>query len=59
MNSPKLDARYTIQREFCGTRGKPWVVRFCGDWVGFSPAKRVATRIAKSHRLAFLKSLEA
>jgi len=50
-----LDARYSVAREFNGSRPyRVWVVRFCGDYLGWAPAQADARNMARSHRRKFL-----
>jgi|ERR1035437_769638 hypothetical protein len=30
---PPNDSRYSIMREYTGNPVRPWVLRFCGDWI--------------------------
>lgn len=53
----KRDRRYSIARAFCGYRKPHWVVRFCGDWVGSTPGRPAALRIAHTHQAAFYEAL--
>lgn len=53
------EERYTITREFCGSRKPRWVVRFCGAWIGsrstFERAATLRDRV-KAERESSLKT---
>lgn len=44
------DMRYSIAEEGTGNPDKPWVVRFCGDWLGTAPTALDALWIARQHK---------
>lgn len=43
------DPRYSIRREWCGEARRPFVVRFCGEWVGKANTRSLALDIARDH----------
>ena len=48
--SPPRDARYSVEREYCGHAAPRHVTRFCGDWLGQSTTRAGALAIAHAHR---------
>lgn len=47
VHSLKKDDRYTIAKEWCGHPQMRWVIRFCGEWVGYSPHLTLAINLAQ------------
>jgi len=54
----KLDARYSIRKEYIGKARPQFVVRFCGKYIDHASGYEFAHNIALHHRINFCKSLE-
>lgn len=45
----RIDARYSVEREFTGAPRIQYVARFCGDWIGAAALQRDAWQMARDH----------
>lgn len=46
-----LDARYTVNKEFCGYTTQMYVARFCGEWIGAYTTLKEAEAACVAHNI--------
>jgi len=51
---PVPDGRYTVNEEFTGDSGRPWVARFCGDFISAHATVTEALSASQSHHFSRL-----